>query len=50
MPAIKGSIPDAEVATLVAFIEQARELVGEDSTMSYNDFVVCLLLVGLGLA
>ena len=45
MPAIVGSIPDREVAPLMAYIGKAREQVGD--RLTYNELLLCLLVARL---
>jgi len=49
MPSIIGSIPDKEVKPIMGYISQVRAALGDDTALTYNDFLVCLLIAALDL-
>lgn len=48
MPAIIASIPDKDVGPIVQYLAKVREELGDYTATNYNDFLLCLLIVGLG--
>ena len=49
MPNLIGSIPDKRVAPLVDYLDRARAAGLGPDRIDYNDLLMVLLIVGLGL-
>ena len=47
MPSIVGSIPDTKTAPLADYLSAVRSALGERTVLTYNDFLLCLLIAAL---